>query len=103
MKNIKAKTKASVYFSESKKIMVDQLKMMNLQTQIKNNSIDLQNMVSDLADWSEEITKKETDMKKKAPQARGAAAASSSSSKPLPPIRNRIDIRNSLAESEKRA
>ena len=83
--------------------MVDQLKMMNLQTQIKNNSIDLQNMVSDLADWSEEITKKETDMKKKAPQARGAAAASSGSSKPLPPIRNRIDIRNSLAESEKRA
>ena len=82
--------------------------MMAFQKQIKDNSTDLQAMVTDLADWSEQITKTDTNIKKggavagqaKMPGVRGAAAASS---KPLPPIRNRIDISSSLKESQKKA
>jgi len=33
--------------------------MMEMQKQIKNNSVDLQSMVNDLSDWSVEITNKE--------------------------------------------
>lgn len=81
--------------------------MMLMQQQIKNNSVDVQSMVNDLSDWTVEISNKEKQMKQK-----GAAAGSSSqavrgaqahSSKPLPPIRNRIDISSSLRESQKQA
>ena len=34
--------------------------MMNFQKQIKNNSVDLQNLVDDLANWSEETISKES-------------------------------------------
>ena len=67
--------------------------MMNFQKQIKNNSVDLQNLVTDLADWSEETIQKEQ-TRKTTGGSRAAAgqAAATASRKPLPPIRNRIDI-----------
>ena len=74
----------------------DPRSMIGLQQQIKNNAEDLHSMVDDLADWSEEITAKEKTRSKQTGQAKAA-------SKPLPPIRNRIDIRNSLAASERQA
>ena len=78
--------------------------MMNFQKQIKNNSVDLQNLVSDLADWSEETIQKEQ-TRKTTGGSRAAAgqAAATASRKPLPPIRNRIDIQNSLQTSERQA
>ena len=36
-----------------------QMDMMKMQQQIKENSADIQNLVSDLSDWSTEITAKE--------------------------------------------
>mmetsp|Transcript_9290 Transcript_9290/g.11356 ORF Transcript_9290/g.11356 Transcript_9290/m.11356 type:complete len:84 (+) Transcript_9290:51-302(+) len=73
--------------------------MMAFQKQIKDNSTDLQAMVSDLADWSEQITHTDKNIKKgEVPPSNQAKAAGGkgASSKPLPPIRNRIDISNSL-------
>ena len=78
--------------------------MMNFQKQIKNNSVDLQNLVDDLANWSEETISKES-KRNTAGGSRAAAgqAAATASRKPLPPIRNRIDISNSLQQSERQA
>ena len=84
--------------------------MIGLQQTIKNNSVDLQTMVNDLSDWSTDVSNKEKVRKDKTMY--GAAAnsvgqavrnAQPKSNKPLPPIRNRIDIRSSLAESQKQA
>ena len=72
--------------------------MVLIQQQIKNNSVDVQTMVQELADWSSEITEKEKVIKgaqSSAGQARKNAKAEIV--KPLPPIRNRIDIKSSLA------
>ena len=78
--------------------------MMNFQKQIKNNSTDLQNLVNDLADWSQETIQQEQ-TRKTTGGSRAAAgqAAAAAPRKPLPPIRNRIDISNSLQTSERQA
>lgn len=56
-------------------------------------------MVNELADWSDQITTKEKTRTTTKGQAGGKK--SGAAAKPLPPIRNRVDIRNSLAASEK--
>ncbi len=78
--------------------------MIAFQQQVKNNSVDLSAMVTDLSDWSEQITAKEKNIR------RGGAASQAKSdssrggqAKPLPPIRNRIDINESLKKSKKEA
>lgn len=57
-------------------------------------------MVNELADWSEEVTSKEK-TRTAATKGQAGKGGSAASAKPLPPIRNRVDIRNSLAASEK--
>ena len=76
---------------------------MAFQKQIKDNSQDLQAMVSDLSDWSEQIDKTDKNIKRGGAPAGQAKSAGkgAAASKPLPPIRNRIDISNSLQQSKK--
>lgn len=69
----------------------DPKSMFGIQQQIKHNAEDLHSMVNELADWSEEVTAKEKKI---------GSQGQAKTQKPLPPIRNRVDIRNSLAQSE---
>jgi hypothetical protein len=64
--------------------------MMKLQEQIKNNHSDVSTYLNDLVDWSGNMNKKE--------DARVAAAPKPSNAK-LPPIRNKIDIDESIRTS----
>ena len=70
--------------------------MFNLQRQIKRNNDDLHGFVEDMNDWQKEMNKREKDIK-----------ANKSIQKPaannLPPIRNKIDIQNSLEEAKQEA
>ena len=70
--------------------------MFNLQRQIKRNNDDLHGFVDDMNDWQKEMNKREKDIK-----------ANKSIQKPaannLPPIRNKIDIQNSLEEAKQEA
>ena len=59
-------------------------------------------MVSDLGDWSEQVTANEKNIRKGGASSQAKSVSSrASQAKPLPPIRNRIDINDSLQKSEK--
>lgn len=60
-------------------------------------------MVSDLSEWSESVTEKEKNLKKTGGSGQAKSKAASGGSKPLPPIRNRINIADSLKKSEAQA
>ena len=60
--------------------------MVALQAQIKNNHSDITNYLEDLVSWSEDATSKEKNLKK----------TQTTKTAQVPPIRNKIDIEQSL-------
>ena len=74
------------------------MEMFKLQEQIKNNNADIQSAVSDLLDWSSTLNAQEK-------QGTNKPAQDKATQKKLPPIRNKIDIGESILaaqEAEKR-
>ena len=71
--------------------------MFNLQRNIKRNNDDLHGFVDDMNKWQKEMNQKEKDLKAK----KGGQKATVSNN--LPPIRNKIDIQNSLEEAKREA
>ena len=65
--------------------------MYKIQEQIKNNNVDINNYLTDLNEWSESQNKKD----KKAPTNAPTAKPSQ-----LPPIRNKIDISQSIKTAQ---
>lgn len=63
--------------------------MYKLQEQIRNNTNDINSTVSDLVNWTNEITTKEK---------KGVHKQSATNQK-LPPIRNKIDITQSIKQN----
>ena len=65
------------------------MEMFKLQEQIKNNNADIQSAVSDLLDWSSNLNTQEK-------QGTNKPAQDKATQKKLPPIRNKIDIGESI-------
>ena len=70
--------------------------MYKLQEQIKNNNIDVHSYVSELSEWTNEMNQKD----KKIPAANKQTQPTTKQSQ-LPPIRNRIDISESIKQAQK--
>ena len=70
------------------------MQMFKLQSQIKNNNNDLQAAVSDLLDWSTQANTLEKQGQHK------TADKASATQKKLPPIRNKIDIGESILKAQ---
>ena len=66
--------------------------MYKIQEQIKNNNVDINNYLQELNDWSTDQVKKD----RKAP-------APTPKSNQLPPIRNKIDISQSIKTAQQEA
>lgn len=75
--------------------------MVKLQHVLKNNSTDIQTYVEDLDSWQSEMTKKDKSKDLRA-QTKGlnAKAAAARASMPLPPIRNKVDIKKHQKKTE---
>ena len=71
--------------------------MFNLQRNIKRNNDDLHGFVDDINNWQKEMNQREKDIKAKKTGQKPAAATN------LPPIRNKIDIQNSIEEAKREA
>jgi len=65
--------------------------MIKLQAQIKNNHTDISTYLEDLKTWSEDATAKEKNLKK----------GQTTKTATVPPIRNKIDIEQSLKQKGK--
>ena len=66
--------------------------MYKLQEQIKNNTVDIQSYVSDLSDWASSMNTKDKTF---------STAKPTTNQSQLPPIRNKIDITESIKQAHK--